>query len=272
MLHTIRDAAEQFARAAGALLLDHAARPQAEAKKSNPINLVTAADKASEAYLVGAIRERFPDHYIHGEEGGGYGPLAGAPYRWYIDPLDGTTNFAHGFPCYSVNLGVTDANGEPVVGVTYDPNLDELFSGIAGEGATVNGRPLRVSTAATLVESLLTTGFPYDSHTAVDNNTAAYAAFVRRTQGVRRAGSAALDLAYVACGRVDGYWENGPMPWDITAGIVLVREAGGVVTNYAGTLEGLYGGGRIVASNGLIHRAMLDVLAEVQASFGRLSA
>jgi myo-inositol-1(or 4)-monophosphatase len=268
MLNTIREAAEAIARQAGALLLDYAARGENRAaSKSTEINLVTAADRASEALITQAIQARFPDHHIFGEEGGGYGaPAASAPFRWYVDPLDGTTNFAHSFPVYAVNLSVVDHEGEPVVGITYDPTRDECFSVVRGQGATLNGQPIRVTRTAELARALLGSGFPYDSQIALDNNTQAWAAFVRRTHGVRRAGAAALDIAYVACGRLDGYWERGPEPWDFMAGILLVREAGGMVSTYDGTTHGLYSGHRIVVSNGLIHAEMLAVLAEVQAS------
>lgn len=268
-LNAIRDTAEVIARQAGALLLDHAARGENHATtKSTAINLVTAADKAAEALITQAIQTAYPDHHIHGEEGGGYGPdPAVAPYRWYVDPLDGTTNFAHGFPMYAVNLGIVDASGAPVVALTYDPTRDECFSAVIGQGATLNGQPIHVSQAADLRESLVVSGFAYDRHTAEDNNTQAWAAFVRRTQGVRRGGAAALDIAYVACGRADGYWERGPEPWDFMAGVLLVREAGGMVTTYDGTTEGLYTGHDVLATNGQIHAAMVDVLQEVQLSF-----
>ncbi len=268
MLNTIRDAAEIIARQAGALLLDYAARGENRAaSKSTAINLVTAADKASEALITQAIMARFPDHHIFGEEGGGYGaPAASAPFRWYVDPLDGTTNYAHTFPVYAVNLSVVDHTGEPVVGVTYDPTRDECFSAVRGQGATLNGQPLRVTSTPALGSALLASGFPYDSHEVLDNNTRAWAAFVRRTHGVRRAGAAALDIAYVACGRLDGYWERGTEPWDIMAGILFVREAGGMATTYDGTTHGLGTNREIVASNGLIHAEMIAVLADVQAA------
>ncbi len=271
MLHTIRDTAEEIARLAGALLLDYAAGGrEALDFKSTDINFATAADKASEHLITDALRDAFPDHHIVGEEGGGYGPPPErAPFHWYVDPLDGTTNYAHGYPVYCVNLSLADRSGAPVLGVTYDPVRDECFSVIRGEGAVLNGRLMAVSTTDSLLRSILVTGFPYDSHTARDNNTAAFAAFTRRTQGVRRDGSAALDLAYVACGRLDGYWERGPQRWDYLAGMLMVHEAGGLVTTYAGDQEGLYSGDAFVASNGRIHAELLAVLAEVGASFSQ---
>jgi myo-inositol-1(or 4)-monophosphatase len=269
MLFAIRDSAEAIARRAGALLQEYAARADNHVEyKTSDINLVTLADKAAEALIIELIQAAYPDHYIHGEEGGGYGPPAErAPFRWYVDPVDGTTNFAHGFPVYAVNLSVVDEEGEPVVGITYDPTRDECFSAVKGHGVTLNGKPVHVTQADTLLRSLVGSGFPYDRHTAKNNNTAAWAAFARRAQGVRRGGAAALDIAYVACGRLDGYWERGPQPWDFMAGILMVREAGGMVTTYSGSTDGLYDGPEILASNGRIHQQMVDVLMEVEAAF-----
>lgn len=274
MLNAIRETAEAIARSAGAILREYAVDAAhggaAHSRltivyKDTDINPVTAADKASEAYIVSAIQGAYPDHHIHGEEGGGYGPSPEqAQFRWYVDPVDGTTNFAHGYPVYCVNLSVMDAAGEPVVGVTYDPTRDECFSGVKGGGATLNGRPIRVSRTETLLRALLSTGFPYDAHTADDNNTAAWSAFTRRTQSLRRSGSAALDFAYVACGRLDGYWELKLGPWDMMAGVVLVREAGGMVSTYDGGTGRLYTCRRVMCSNGLIHPAMVEVLMAVQ--------
>lgn len=266
MLNVYRDTAEAIARRAGALLLDYAARGENRAStKTTAINLVTAADKASEALISAALQDAFPDHHIHGEEGGGYGPpIEAAPFRWYVDPLDGTTNFAHGVPIYAVNLALVDQAGEPVVGVTFDPNQDECFSAVRGQGVHLNGRPVQVSQAAELGRALLVSGFPYDRATARDNNGQAWSAFLRRAQGMRRTGSAALDIAYVACGRFDGYWERGPEPWDFMAGVLFVREAGGLVSAYDGVTTGLEAHRDIVASNGRIHADMLAVLAEVR--------
>ena len=263
MLNAIRDTAEAIAREAGAIVLQYAARPGQNhvSYKSSDIDPVTEADKAAEAAIVQAIQTAYPDHHIHGEEGGGYGPpMENAPFGWFVDPIDGTTNFAHGFPHYAVNLSVVDAAGEPVVGITYDPNRDECFSAVRGQGATLNGHPIHVSQVDLLLRALLSTGFPYDRHTARDNNTAAWAAFVRRTQGMRRVGSAALDIAYVACGRLDAYWERGVNSWDILAGILMVREAGGMVTRIDGTTRGLYEGGEVLASNGHLHQTVMDIL------------
>lgn len=268
MLQQIRDTAETIARGAGALLLDYTehARNRVQATKSSAVNLVTEADEASEQYIIAALQDAFPDHYIHGEESGGIGDSDSAQYHWFVDPIDGTTNYAHGFPVYAVNLGMLDSAGTPLVGVTYDPTRDELFAAVAGQGATLNGAPIHVSETDTLLHSLLASGFAYDRHTVEDNNAAQWAAFIRRAQGVRRAGSAALDFAYVACGRLDGYWERGPSAWDVVPGLLIVREAGGVVTDYAGESANIHHGAHFVASNGRIHEAMRGVLADVHAS------
>lgn len=266
MLTELRRHAEAIARQAGAVLREHAARPETRVTyKSTAIDPVTEADKASEAVLIRAIRAAYPNHAILSEEGGGGEQPAAAPYCWVIDPLDGTVNFAHGCPAYAVNLAVVDAVGEPVVGVTYDPQRDECFSAARGGGAALNGQPIRVSRTETLLRALVATGFSYDSHTAADNNTAAWAAFIRRAQAARCTGSAALELAYVACGRWDGYWERKLHAWDMLAGILLVREAGGMATTFSGETAGLFAGDQVLASNGLIHQAMIDVLMEVRA-------
>src|SRR5574341_57136 len=232
------------------------------------IDLVTRADQESEGLIVSAIRERYPTHAILAEEGGQI-EIEGAEASgllWVIDPLDGTTNYAHRFPIFSVSMAVRSAN-ELLIGVVYDPLRDECFTAVRGQGAHLNGEPIRVSVIDDLGRGLLATGFPYDRHEAADNNVAAFSAFLRRAQGVRRAGSAALDLAYAACGRFDGFWEMRLQPWDIAAGILLIREAGGRITDYEGRadLNRLFNERRLVASNGLIHPAMIETLSEVYA-------
>lgn len=254
--------AETIARQAGAILLQYYEQPRQANHKSTSIDLVTEADTASEQFIVNALHKAFPEHHIVGEEGGGYGlSLDQSPYRWYVDPLDGTTNFAHRFPIFAVTLALSDSDLKPLLGVVYDPTRDESFKALRGQGATLNGRPLRVSDVSDLAEALVVTGFPYNRWTVEDNNTERFGHFVRRTQGARRAGSAALDLCYVAAGRCDVYWEHGPNPWDVQAGILAVWEAGGKVSDYAGelSLEAL-GGHQIVASNGILHDQALAVI------------
>lgn len=254
--------AEAIARQAGAVLREYYERPRQYDRKRTAIDLVTEADTASEKVVVSALREAFPDHHIHGEEGGGYGPAPEqTPYHWWVDPLDGTTNFAHRFPVFSVSIALSDPDLNPILGVVYDPTRDETFKAIRGQGATLNGRPLHVSDVRDLSEALVVTGFAYDRWTAEDNNTERFAHFVRRTQGARRVGSAALDLCCVAAGRCDVYWEQGPKPWDVQAGLLCVLEAGGKVTDFQGQMspEGL-GGSRIVATNGHLHDQVLTVI------------
>jgi myo-inositol-1(or 4)-monophosphatase len=261
-LQTILQTAEGIARQAGALLLYHYERPRQANHKSTSIDLVTEADTASEAFVVAALREAFPDHHIKGEEGGGYDPpTEQTPYHWWVDPLDGTTDFAHRFPVFAVALALSDPDLNPILGVVYDPTRDECFKGIRGHGATLNGRPLHVTGTRNLAEALVVTGFPYDRWTVEDNNSALFAQFVRRTQGVRCAGAASLDLCYVAAGRHDLYWEHGPKPWDVQAGLLFVQEAGGRVSDYKGVLsKDALSGSTIVASNGHLHDQALAVI------------
>lgn len=249
-----------LAHRAGALL--RARQEQERSVESKGFaDVVTDADKASEALILAAVRERYPDHAIVAEEGG---QADGAgEYQWLIDPLDGTLNYLHGMPVYSVSLAVLRA-GEPHIGVVYDPSRGELFAAEGGKGAYCNGRLLRVSATARLAESLLTTGFPYDRFSQPDNNIREHDHLIMRCQDVRRPGSAALDLAYVAAGRTDAHWELGLKPWDVAAGALILREAGGTVSDWEGRpwRPEL---GRMVASNGRIHAALLAELAAARA-------
>ena len=244
----------ELAREAGLLLRDGlgAAGP---VEHKGVIDLVTDFDLRSEQLLVDGLHRSFPQDPILAEEGGG----ASGSRRWLIDPLDGTTNFAHGLPHFCVSIAYAD-EGVVRLGVVYDPTRDELFEALAGEGARLNGRPVHVSDATDLDRSLLVTGFPYDIRTEPETNLEPFARFALRSVGVRRFGSAALDLAYVACGRFDGYWELRLSPWDWAAGLLLVQEAGGRVTRTDGAEDVFRPPTSIVASNGRIHAAMLDVL------------
>ena len=224
------------------------------------VNPVTETDGIVEELIVSRLQAAFPDHRFLAEEGGGGDWRAPGPPIWLIDPLDGTNNFAHGFPHVAVSLGLL-AKGQVVVGVAYDPLRDETFAATAGSGATLNGEPVHVSGARRLADAFLATGFPYDRRTATDNNTERLDHFLRRSQGVRRAGAAVLDLAYVACGRFDGYWEARLKPWDVAAGALLVQEAGGMVTDAEGG-PGCLSGDLVIASNGHIHDEMLRVILE----------
>lgn len=226
------------------------------------MDLVTQADRNSEKLIVASLREAFPDHSIVAEEGGGV--QQGDRFTWFVDPLDGTTNFAHGFPVFAVSMALQDSQGL-AVGVVYDPLRDECFTAARGGGAALNGAPIHVSDCPDLDHALLATGFPYDRRTVEDNNVTAFGTFLRRCQGVRRAGAAALDTAYVACGRLDGFWEMRLHAWDVAAGILILLEAGGNATGYQaedwskGTPLSL----DLVSSNGRFHDEMLGVIHEL---------
>jgi myo-inositol-1(or 4)-monophosphatase len=224
------------------------------------VNPVTETDTAAEALILARLRAAFPDHAILGEETGGSPWNVPGPI-WLVDPLDGTNNFAHGFPHFCVSLGLM-VNGELQIGVVYDPLRDELFAAQHGAGATLNGSPVHVTSVAHLTGAFLATGFGYNRRVAADNNTRMLDYFLRRSQGVRRAGSAALDMAYVACGRFDGYWESFLSPWDLAGGVLLVQEAGGRCSDYAGGTAQLFSGREVLVSNGLIHAEMLRVLRD----------
>ncbi len=257
--------AKAIATATGELIRTQAAHPHLTSRKSALTDLVTATDQQAEALIVQHLNQYFPDHHIVGEEGGSYANGGQTTHRWYIDPIDGTTNFAHGIPHYCVSLAMTGPDGLPLVGVIYDPMRDEMFSAVQGEGAKLNDSPIHVSATPTLAEAVVATGFPYDKWSDPANNVEQWSNFVVRTTGVRRQGSAALDLAYVAAGRYDGYWEQKLNPWDALAGVLLVFEAGGTVTDYDGKQDGILARKpRIVASNGHIHQAMLAVLHQGQ--------
>ncbi len=224
------------------------------------VNPVTETDRAAEDLIRSRVQDLFPEHRILAEESGGDAWDGPGPPVWLIDPLDGTNNFAHGFPHVGVSISLVDSQ-QPVVGVVYDPLREETFAARVGGGATLNGQLIRVSDVEDLPEAFLATGFPYDRRTAADNNVERMDHFLRRSQGVRRAGAAVLDLAYVACGRFDGFWEIRLRPWDVAAGILLVQEAGGAVTDFAGG-PGVLSGKQIVASNGRIHAHMLWVIRD----------
>lgn len=254
-----------LARHAGEIMLRHFAAPIPTTSKSSRIDIVTAADTEVEAYLVNALRRLVPDHHIVGEEGGGQGaPAADAAYHWFVDPIDGTVNFASKLPHFCTSIALATADRRPLLGLVYDPTRRELFTATSGGGARLNGQALRVTQTNELVDAVITSGFPYDKHTNPDNNLREWSAFLTRIRGERRLGSAALDLCYVAAGRLDGYWEKDLKPYDTMAGLLIVREAGGVVTDYAGgEWPQRADRGRYVASNGKLHPAMLDVLQTV---------
>jgi myo-inositol-1(or 4)-monophosphatase len=248
--------AVETAREAGQILLEKFGRKINISKKGNT-NLVTEADLASEKYIIEKIKSYYPKHSILAEESGASDQKNGNVWKWIIDPLDGTTNFAHGYPCWCVTIAV-EHDGELVLGVTFDPTRDELFAAEKGQGATLNGRKIQVSDTEKLGEALLVTGFPYDA-TERENFARHFTEFTHKARGIRRDGSAAIDMAYVACGRFDGFWEEGLNAWDVAAGVLLIEEAGGRVSYYDDSTFSIYAP-PICADNGLIHAEMLDVL------------
>lgn len=259
-LQIFLDIATEAVLAAGAVLQDYWGNLDSIEEKGRPGDLVTAADKAAEVTILQVLQQHVPDHNILTEESGQLGNQD-SPFLWAIDPLDGTTNYAHQYPVSAVSVGLI-IDGVPQVGAIFDPSRQELFRAAKGLGATRNRRPMRVSKTADLGKSLLVTGFAYDRRQTTDNNYAEFCYLTHLTQGVRRSGSAALDLAYVACGRFDGYWERGLSPWDMTAGIVMVEEAGGYVTAYDRRPIDI-SSGRILATNGPIHASLSQALQSV---------
>ncbi|MBD3233877.1 MAG: inositol monophosphatase [candidate division Zixibacteria bacterium] len=251
-------AAVEIAIRAGNLLQEKR-NEEREIDYKGEADLVTDADTASEKMITEFISQRFPDHGIVAEEGSEKD--ATSDFSWIIDPLDGTTNYAHNFPVYCVSIGMLYQD-QVILGVIYNPILDELFRAIPGEGAYLNDRLIKVSKENRLSNSLLATGFPYDKNESDRDNVGYFAAFTKGIRGIRRLGSAALDLAYVACGRLDGFWELKLKPWDIAAGILMVKEAGGQISGFSGEILDLQKGD-VVASNGVIHSDMLETIKSV---------
>ena len=230
--------------------------------KKGTIDLVTEVDVAVERRFRALVAERFPDHQILAEEMGGAAAVPAGPC-WVFDPIDGTTNFAHGLPIFCASLAL-EIDGVPEVAAVYDPTRKELFTAERGGGACMNGRPLHVSSATALVDAMLVTGFPYDVHTRVEEIVGLFGAFVGQARAVRRLGSAAIDLCYVAAGRLDGFWETDLKPWDIAGGALIVSEAGGRVTNTDGD-PFTSRGGHVLATNGHLHDAMRSVIRTFRA-------
>lgn len=255
-LETIKRIGIRAAYRAGRILIDHFDKPL-QVRKKGIIDLVTQADLASEKAIVATIKEVFPDHGILAEESGA--SLGNGQECWIIDPLDGTTNFAHHLPIFAVSIAYARKD-VPMVGIVFNPANGELFTAVQGKGACVNGTPICVSKTATLGDSLLVTGFPYTIRTcSPDEPIARFTRCLTASQGVRRLGSAALDLCYVACGRFEGFWEENLKPWDTAAGMLIVQEAGGQVTEYTGRPYRL-DDKQILATNALIHREMMQLL------------
>jgi myo-inositol-1(or 4)-monophosphatase len=258
--NTYLELAVEAAQEAGAILLAEFDRPR-QIRYKGVVDLVTQADQKSEQAIVARLRTHFPKHAIVAEEGGGQ--ETDSPFRWFVDPLDGTTNFAHSYPCFAVSIGLEEA-GEMIVGVVYNPVSQEMFAAARGEGAYLNQKRIHVSKIEGLGTSLVCTGFP-PGQRSQGRNLRFYWEFTQRSHGVRRDGSAALDLAAVACGRFEAFWEFGLRAWDTAAGILLVREAGGMATRFSGQPYAP-GDPEILATNKLIHLEMQEVANAIAAS------
>ena len=251
------DVAVDAAKEAGRFLKESLGNVRTvEIKRGEQRNLVTEIDRESERRIIAHIRQRFPKHAILAEESGE--STAEAEFRWIIDPLDGTTNFFHGVPVFCVTIGV-EKKGELVAGVVYDPNLEELFTAERGAGAFLNGKRMSVSRTTEMIQSLVVTGFPYDIAKNPDHAVERFVDLLMASGGIRRLGSAALDLSYVAAGRFDGFWEVNLNPWDMAAGVLFVQEAGGRVSDFTGAPTSIYRK-QVLASNGTIHEAMVKIL------------
>jgi len=247
-------------RRAGQVILSYFEKDlRIERKDTNQggIDIVTEADRESEEIILGAIRKEFPDHDVVSEERPP--EIKGSRWRWFVDPLDGTVNFAHGYPVFSISMALMEGS-TLVAGMVYDPLRDECFSATRGGGAFLNGRRIRVSGTPRLDQSVVATGFPYDRAYSSENNVVEFSRVVTRVQGMRRGGSAAIDLAYVSCGRLEGFWELKLKPWDQAAGMLLVEEAGGRVSDRTGSPTDVYTLS-VVATNGLIHGQLVNLLA-----------
>ena len=258
-LQIFLDVATESVLAAGAILKELWGNLENIQEKGRPGDLVTEADQQAEAAVLEVLHRHLPEHQILAEESGKLGGSK-SQYLWAIDPLDGTTNYAHGFPMAATSVGLM-IDGVPQVGAVYNPFSNELFRAARGLGATCNRRPIAVSATSELSKSLLITGFAYDRRETSDNNYAEFCHLTHLTQGVRRVGCASMDLASVACGRLDGYWERGIQPWDMAAGIVILKEAGGKVTAYDGSPLDI-NSGRILATNGKIHEELSKALLD----------
>jgi myo-inositol-1(or 4)-monophosphatase len=260
-LQSIRAVAEIIAVRAGETIMPFFNQPHQETIKTNIYDVVTEGDKAAESVIIPALQDAFPEHGIMSEEGGiGLVDASTAEYSWYVDPIDGTTNFANNIPFFAVSIALADRALNPLVGVVYNPVSRELYSAAKGCGATLNGSAIHVTRNDALNRAVLSTGFSYERHTRADNNLRAWEAMLMAARDMRRFGAAALDLCFVAAGRLDGFWERYIHSWDCLAGILCVTEAGGKATDYSGGTTKLLTGEELVATNGLLHEEVLRVL------------
>jgi myo-inositol-1(or 4)-monophosphatase len=264
-LIAVRQHAVQIAREAGAILMDRFEQPHQIKHKTSVFDVATEADRAGEEFIVDALHSAYPDHHIVGEEGGSQGAdAANAAYHWYIDPLDGTTNFAGNVPHFCVSIALADANNQSLVGVVFDPNSNEMFSAVRGGGAVLNDKPLSIGGTDKLEEAVLAVGFPYVKNKQDSDDFRQFTYFAPRVRGLRRFGSAALELSWVAAGRFDAYWEWGLHRWDFFAGMLIVEEAGGVVTNFSGTRDdNFFDGRQILATNPRLHPVIIEGMRHV---------
>ncbi len=245
----IKEVAVTAAREAGSILMDTVGTIEHEqVTHKQTFDFVTHADKASEEKIIEVVRSSFPSHRIYAEESVKQEP---GGYRWIIDPLDGTTNFIHGYPVFSVSIGV-EYEGEMVLGVVFDPSRDDLYVGEKDKGATLNGHPIGVSDVSDPAQALLVTGFPFRSKCLLENYQKTFSDLFHQVSGIRRLGSAALDLCQVACGRADGFWEVGLAPWDVAAGALIIQEAGGLVRDFSGTNQAIWTGDVVAANSNLL--------------------
>jgi len=256
--------AEKVAREAGKILLDNLGKVKKIEYKAKK-NLITEVDIESENHIIDIIKSTCPQHSILAEESGRY--ATSSDHLWIIDPLDGTTNYAHSYPFFAVSIAL-EIQGKIKLGIVYDPVKDELFSAEDNEGAFMNGGGIGVSDTKFVEDSLVCTGFIHEREWMIDENLRHFENFIRKSRAVRRDGSAALDLCYVACGRCDGFWELGLNPWDTAAGYLIMKEAGGKVTDFSGSLYSIYEK-EILASNGSIHEEMIEILASGRAEYGK---
>jgi myo-inositol-1(or 4)-monophosphatase len=265
-LQHVRATIEDLARRGGEIAMQYWGKAKGEQTKYNIFDIVTEADKKIDEFLVSTLLDLYPDHHFISEEGGGSGaPAEEADYFWHIDPIDGTTNFAHNLPHFSVSIALSDKQMRPLVGVVLNPVYDEMFSAVQGGGATLNGDRLHVALTDDLSQAILATGFSPDQARAAENMRY-FEKFTYTVRGTRRIASAALDLGYVAAGRTDGFWEKYVHSWDVMAGLLCVVEAGGQITDFDGGTAQLYSGEAVLASNGLLHDAILNSIKEVDAA------